>query len=148
MLQAIFDATMLPACMYNQAFHVFGIHIYLRNEQTMTCPRHHLADEDPGQLEEDAADDDNEEVTFRPLSPGTTVANATASPRAPKHTNSPKNNVILDDVVRERGSSSSVTRVSSTCSVYYLLVSCVLLSIYLPLLSTYSFKYVLHISAR
>ncbi|CAG5124516.1 unnamed protein product, partial [Candidula unifasciata] len=145
---AIFDATMLPACMYNPAFHVFGIHIYLRNEHTMTCPRPQLSDEDQGDLEEDRTDDRNEEVTFRPLASQTATHNATANPMPPKRTDSPMNNIIVDDV-KERGSSSSSSSSSIThVSFLYIIVSCVLSTIYLGFFSIYSLKHFEYISSR
>ncbi|CAL1530731.1 unnamed protein product, partial [Lymnaea stagnalis] len=80
---AIFDQSMLPPCMFNPEFHVFGIRIYLRNEHTMTCPRPQVPGISDNISEETADSNKNEEVTFRPLNPRD--PNITTSPRAPKY---------------------------------------------------------------
>lgn len=37
--QLIFDTDMLPSCMFNENFKVFGIHVYLRNSTRLLCSR-------------------------------------------------------------------------------------------------------------
>jgi len=37
--QLIFDTNMLPVCMFNEDFKVFGIHVYLRNSSRLLCTR-------------------------------------------------------------------------------------------------------------
>ncbi|XP_050407992.1 uncharacterized protein LOC126823289 [Patella vulgata] len=34
----VFDTSQLPSCMYNKNFQVFGIHVWLRDPDTMLCP--------------------------------------------------------------------------------------------------------------
>ncbi|XP_059167857.1 uncharacterized protein LOC131949908 [Physella acuta] len=124
---AIFDQTMLPPCMFNPEFHVFGIRIYLRNEHTMTCPRHHVpgdSDDYGDNLSEDTDESTKtQEVTFRPLfnrEPSPSL-NSTVGPRgAPKYMN-PKNNIIVDDVTRGKNNRASMNNVSLTlmCALFF-----------------------------
>lgn len=117
-LQAIFDDSMLPPCMSNPEFRVFGIRNYLRNEHTMTCPRPPMPDDGDYSENEDGKNEENEEVTFRPLSPKKSVPNTTASPRAPKYTNSRNNNnIIVDDVMRQRDGNNSASKTALSCSL-------------------------------
>ncbi|XP_005093461.1 uncharacterized protein LOC101851793 [Aplysia californica] len=135
---AIFDQSMLPSCMFNPAFNIFGIRVYLRNEHTMTCPRIQPAghsDEKGGGYDNNnnnnnkdsesnikhdnnwKNDNDEDEVTFRPLHPkkpqhnpqqhNTRHPNTSQSPKSPKYTNSQTNNVIDADVIRETGSNGA-----------------------------------------
>uniref|UniRef100_A0A2C9JNY2 Uncharacterized protein n=1 Tax=Biomphalaria glabrata TaxID=6526 RepID=A0A2C9JNY2_BIOGL len=109
---AIFDLTMLPPCMFNPEFHVFGYRVYLRDEHAMTCPRVQL----PGISEDNAeggavrGGSKNEEVTFRPLNPALEPSrNSTSRPKPPKYIK-PNTNVILDDVMKGAGSRNSASK--------------------------------------
>lgn len=112
--------------MLNPNFHIFGVRIYLRNEHTMTCPRVEPTDED-GSENGDGEDEENEEVTFRPLTPKKTVANTTTSPRAPKYTNSrSNNNIIVDDVMRERAGNNSASKTACSYILLYIVICSVI----------------------
>ncbi|KAH9491469.1 hypothetical protein Btru_044917 [Bulinus truncatus] len=107
---AIFDQTMLPPCMFNPQFHVFGYRIYLRDEHTMTCPLVKVS----GQGEDGAAvssNSKNVEVTFRPLSPHEPGLNTTSRPTKYTKQNTQHNtNVIVDDVLKGRSGHNSASK--------------------------------------
>ncbi|XP_067656198.1 uncharacterized protein [Haliotis asinina] len=81
-----FDTNMLPSCMFNKEFSVFGIHIWLRNEDKMLCPL----------------------PTVMPQTkrPPTTYK--------PKKTRPTENNIILDKIIRDREEQSGSAASSVT----------------------------------
>ena len=115
--QYTFDENMLPSCMFNPDFRVFGLRVYLRNKDSMICPIH----------------------TPIPASKTTTSTTTTRRPWRPQ-TRKPKvpatfttlqppsydDTIILDDIIRERENSASSTRMKTTfvhvCGVVLTLV--------------------------
>ena len=107
--QVLFDQSLLPPCMFNPMFNVFGIRIYLRDENTMNCQATAPAHGGNSHSNSSSSHQNMEvgKVTLIPKHnkktlPGGSVRNTSENPGSPKYINS-QNNVISDDVLGGRG---------------------------------------------
>ncbi|XP_070200891.1 uncharacterized protein [Littorina saxatilis] len=96
-----FDVNMLPSCMFNPDFRVFGLRIYLRNKESMICPIH-----TPGPAARTITATTT--TTHRPYRHPRTrsplqIPSSYTTLKPPSYDDT----IILDDIIRERENSAS-----------------------------------------
>ena len=115
--QYTFDENMLPSCMFNPDFRVFGLRVYLRNKDSMICPIH-----TPTPAPKTATSTTTTHRPWRPQTRKPLVPATYTTLKPPSYDDT----IILDDIIRERENSASAARMKYTlarvCGVVLTLV--------------------------
>nr|KAG5702362.1 hypothetical protein BaRGS_002144 [Batillaria attramentaria] len=107
----IFDEKMLPSCMFNPDFHVFGIRVYLRNKDTMICPIHTPTPAYGGGGGVTTTTTSTTRTTPRYHHHNTRLPGIRPRSRTTLKPPSYDDTIILDDIIRERENSALALRV-------------------------------------
>ncbi|KAL8589217.1 hypothetical protein ACOMHN_017019 [Nucella lapillus] len=117
-----FDENMLPSCMFNTDFRVFGLRVYLRNKDTMICPIHTPVP--PAVNPHHQPTDTNTTSTtspapHRPWRTRTRQPVGRAPGSRPFTTLKPSldDTIILDDIIRQRQNAAAVS-LQRSCATY------------------------------
>ncbi|PVD33422.1 hypothetical protein C0Q70_04678 [Pomacea canaliculata] len=101
----IFDETMLPSCMFNPQFRVFGLSIYLRNKDTMICP---IITQTPAPIPSTTTTTTTSAASYPFL-----TRRPQAPPPSPQLTSKPPSyddTIILDEEIRKQSESAATVQ--------------------------------------